>query len=517
MKKSFKKLLALGLVLVMAVSCVACGSKEEAADAPAEETATEKKTEVSVRVSDGLITLDPFNWSMDSDHNIISNIYDTLYMMDDDTNEIPCLATDYVVGDDGLSYTFTLREGVVFSNGDPLTVNDVKYSIERYMTSAAQSRNVAGIESVDVDEAANTVTLNLSAPTPGLIDGLTRVAIANQKFVEENMDENGMLGYNACGTGPFMYDSHIQDVSCSIVANPNYWGTAPSLTKVNFMVVTDDSTALTALQAGDLDIARLTIDSWDNLVASGQVNTAEPARNHVTYITLNTSKAPFDNKLLRQAVACATNKEDINLMTQNGKAVVTDTFATPFMVGAPDVKTAYSYDVERAKALLAEAGYPDGIDVGELQVLSGGGYLADSGVCLEQQLAEVGITCKVVMLEANTLLSNLMEANNYTIATMGQTNTYDMSWMSTYFGSEHVGGLNMAQYSNPEVDAMLAEANTCTDPEKRVELYEQLLVYLDEECVYVPIYNVTNKVAWAKGLNYEPTLRPTLYTNVSWE
>ena len=121
------------------------------------------------------------------------------------------------------------------------------------------------------------------------------------------------------------------------------------------------------------------------------------------------------------------------------------------------------------------------------------------------------------MLEANTLLSNLMEANNYTIATMGQTNTYDMSWMSTYFGSEHVGGLNMAQYSNPEVDAMLAEANTCTDPEKRVELYEQLLVYLDEECVYVPIYNVTNKVAWAKGLNYEPTLRPTLYTNVSWE
>ena len=182
MKKSFKKLLALGLVLVMGISCVACGSKEEAADAPATEATTEAKTEVNVRVSDALITLDPFNWTVDSDNNIICNIYDPLYQMDDDTNEIPCLATDYTIAEDGLSYTFTLREGVVFSNGDPLTVNDVKYSVERYMTSASQSSNVAGVESVDVDEAANTVTINLSVPTPGLMDGLSHVYILLNLF-----------------------------------------------------------------------------------------------------------------------------------------------------------------------------------------------------------------------------------------------------------------------------------------------------------------------------------------------
>ncbi|MDD6188781.1 MAG: ABC transporter substrate-binding protein [Clostridiales bacterium] len=514
MKKMTKKMLAFLMAALMLVSLAACGSKNTQGSNGTNSTNGTAKTELNVRIPDAFSTLDPHGWNLDSDFRLCYQIYEPLYAVDDATNEIPVLATGYTISEEGTSYVFTIRDDVYFTNGDKLSASDVKFSIERAKASAYLAQDVATVDTVEADDAANTVTVNLTEPTPGLIEGLSYVLIANKKFVEENQDENGLLGFKACGTGPYMLKEYTQDVSVTMEANPNYRDGAPAIPTLKFHLIVDENTALTAFQAGEIDIARLNTTNWNNLKADSNYQTAELTTNHVTYIIMNVQKAPFDNQLVREAIACAVNREDMIAMVMDGQAKPTYTVVTPLMVGYAEIEPDYTYNTERAKELLAQAGYPNGLDVGEIQALSGT-YFADAAVVLQQQLAEVGITCTISNLEANTLIANCM-GGNFGMATMGQTNTYDMSWFATYYTTENIGGMNMAQYSNADIDAKIEAANICMDPKERIAMYKEIMETLDEECIYLPLYNKVTCMAWAKGLNYTPTVRMESYSRCSW-
>ena len=510
MPKTMKRLLAAALALTMLLACTACDS-----DAGSGDTASAADTSnLNIRIPDAFATLDPHNWSLDTDFTLCFQIYEPLYSVDDETNEHPVLATGYTVADDGMSYTFTLRDDAYFTNGEQMTASDVKFSIERAVASAYLNSNVSTVEAVEADDAANTVVVSLSEPTPGLIEGLSHVLIVNQKYVEEHQDENGMLGFNACGTGPYMLKEYTQDVSVIMEANPDYREGAPAVDTLTFQLIVDENTALTAFEAGELDIARFNISAWDRLKTDDRFGTAELTTNHVTYMIMNLNQAPFDDPLVREAIACAVNRDDIITMAMDGMAAPTYTLVTSLMTSYADIEPDYTYDPDRARELLAEAGYADGLDIGQIQAPSGT-YFADAAVVLQQQLAEVGITSTLQELEINTLVANAM-SGNFGMCAMGQTNTYDMSWVSTYYGTEHIGSMNMAGYSNPDVDAKLQEASTCMDPEERVSLYQALLEQLDEECIYVPLFNKTLCIAWNANLNYTPTVRAERFADVSW-
>ena len=492
------------------------GSGQAASGSTANTEGASAKDVLNIRISDSFSTLDPQGWSMDSDFRLCYQIYEPLYRVDDETNAIPVLAESYTVSDDGLSYVFKLRSDVNFANGEKMTASDVKFSIERAKNSAYLQSNVTTVDTVDADDANNTVTVHLTEPTPGLIEGLSYVLIVNQKFVEENQDENGSLGFKACGTGPYMLKEYTPDVSVTMEANPNYRGEAPAIKNLKFFLITDENTAMTAFQAGELDIARFSNTSnWETLKADPNYQTAELTTNHVTYMIMNTKQAPFDNPLVREAISYAVNRDDAIAMALNGMGTPTYTLVTPMMVGYPETEPAYTYDPEKAKQLLAEAGYPNGLDIGEIQVLSGT-YFEDVAVVLQQQLAAVGITSSISGLEANTLISNTM-GGNFGMAAMGQTNTYDMSWLSTYYGTESIGSMNMAQYSDPQVDEMLKAANTEMDAEKRISLYKDILDKVDKEAIYVPLFNKTQCAAWAGNLNYTPTIRVESYASCSFK
>ena len=511
MPKTLKKVLAAALALVMLFACVSCGS--DSGDSGAEQDGAETSN-LNIRIPDAFSTLDPHNWSLDTDFTLCFQIYEPLYEVDDETNEHPVLATDYTVAEDGMSYTFTLRDDAYFTNGEKLSASDVKFSIERAKASAYLSTNVATVDTIDADDEGNTVVIHLTEPTPGLIEGLSHVLIVNQKFVEENQDENGMLGFNTCGTGPYMLKDYVQDVSVTMEANPDYREGEPSIKTLTFHLILDENTALTAFQAGELDIARFSTSAWDTLKSDEKFGTAELTTNHVTYMVMNLNQAPFDDPLVREAIACATNRDDMIAMAMDGMATPTYTLVTSLMAGYAEIDPDYTYDPERARELLAQAGYPDGLDIGEIQTPSGT-YFEDATVVLQQQLAAVGITCTITGMEINTLVNNAM-TGNFGMLSIGQTNTYDMSWLSTYYGTEHIGSMNMAGYSNPDVDAKLQEASTCMDPEERISLYHDLLEQLDEECIYLPLYNKTLCVAWNANLNYNPTVRAESYADVSW-
>ena len=511
--KIIRRLGALLLASALAVFCTGCGAGGDASSA---DTGSEsaKRTDLSIRIQDAFSTLDPQNWSLNSDQRLCSQIYEPLYRIDDDGEEIPVLATAYKISDDGKTVVFTLRDGVAFSNGDKLTASDVKFSIERTKKSAYLSTNVATVSSVDANDGAGTVTVNLSAPTPGIIGNLSSVSVVNQKYVEEKQDEKGLLGFNACGTGPYVAGDYTLDDHITLTANPDYRDGEASVKTLTFHVIKDENTAVTALQAGELDVAALSTSNWDSLKDSPDLRTQELTANHVTYLILNTEKAPFDNKLVRQAVASAVNRDDIIAMAMGGRATPTYTLATHFMTGYAEIEPKFTYDPDRAKELLAQAGYPNGLDIGETLTLSGA-YFEDVMEVVQQELAAVGITCTISGLEANTMINNCL-TGSFTMADLGQTNTNDMTWLSTYYATDMINTMNMARYSNADVDAQLGQAAVNMDPAARSALYKKILEAVEEDSAYIPLFNGIKCVAWAADLNYTPQITSDLFYGCNW-
>lgn len=528
MKTNIKRILALALAAACLFTFAACGSSApaattaapaaapEATAAAAAETpaAAEAKDTLRIRIPDAFSTLDPMGWSLDTDATLCNQVYEPLIRIDDDTNIIPVLATGYEFSEDGMSCVFTLRDGVTFSNGDPMLASDVKFSIERAQNSAYLSGNVSMIGSVEADNDANTVTVFMPAPAPDLLEGITFIHIVSEKFVNENVDENGALGYKTCGTGPYVLSDVEQDVKVCFTANPTYWGEAAKIPNLEFVLIVDDFTALNAFKGGSIDISRFASTSWPEIVSDPNYNTAELATNHVTYFIFNINAEPFNNENLRKAVACAMDRDAMCLFVMEGLAAPTYTVCTPLMTGYAEIQPECTYDLAAAKDYLAKAGYPDGLDIGTIETLAGT-YFESAALVLKDQLAAIGITSEVVALEANTLIEHGM-TGNFTMLTLGQTNTNDMSWIESYYGASYLGSLNMAGYTTEEMEAKLLAARTCMDPVARVAMYKEILEMADAATAYLPIFNKTLCIAWDANLDYTPSIRRECYAPASW-
>lgn len=501
------------LAAAMALTGTACGSGEAP---PAKELITERSSEtLNIRIAEDVKTLDPYEKTNDSEFTVISQIYEPLYRLADDTSEIPVLATEYVIEDVGLTYTFTLRDDVTFSNGEMLTAEDVKYSLERSMAAASPSSTITFIESVEADEEAHEVSLHMSIPAPGLIADLSNVPIICQTFAEEHADENGSLGFNACGTGPYVYAEHVSGSYVSLGINENYYGELPAIPTLNFVLISDEYEAVNALRNNRLDIIMgLSADAKEELADNEAVSTMELPENHVTFIVINTEQPLFENKYIRRAISTAINKEALISETQNGGAVA-DSMATPYMIGYSDIEPRYSYDLTHTRQLLNGCGYLESLDIGEIQVLTDS-YLADVGTVLQKQLAEADIHATVTELDARELFNNCM-SGSFNIAVMVQNNAYDMNWLSTFYGSEYIDNLNMARYSDEELDELLVKASVSIDPERRMKIYNEALIEAEKSCAYIPLFNRSICHVWATELNYTPSVHTPIFSLCSWE
>lgn len=509
----FNKKLTAGLMISMlmffVVILTSCGSGGGNAESQGEEP---KRSDLNIRITDSFSTLDPQYWGLLTEFKLISQIYEPLFRLDSQQNEVPVLASGYELADDGLSIRFTLKDGVYFSNGEELSASDVKYSIERTTGSPYLSGNVSTIASVDADDELNTVTIYLSAPTPAIVENISWIYIVNEDFVEANKDENGLLGFNVCGTGPYTLGDYTLDSSISLTANPEYRDGAAPIQTLNYFIIQDNSTASNAIQSGELDLAQISPSNIALLKANDGLNTQSIATTHITYLIFNTQQAPFDDALVRQAIASAINREDIIALDIEGMAKLTYTFASPLMVGYADIDPQFPYDPERAKELLAQAGYADGLDLGEVKTIAGTGLME----IVQQQLAQVGISMTIQGEEVNALLSDLM-TGNFGMSNMGMTNTYDMSWLANFYHSKNIGFYNLAQYSNDQVDELLTQAATEMDGQKRQALYQEFLEIADTDTPYVSLYNKYSSYAWNSNLNYTPDAKYVLYYDVSWK
>ena len=448
--------------------------------------------------------LDPHTVTAVNDFRILMNVYDGLVRYASGTLEVePALATDWEISEDGTVYTFTLREGVSFHDGTPFNAEAVVFNFERMLNEDHPYHDTgpfplsfffSSIQSVEaVDDM--TVRFTLDAPYAPFLSNLAYPTglIVSPTAVMENGAE---FARNPSGTGPFTFTEWRSNEAVVIERNADYWDGAPELEAVIFRPITDANTRVAEMLSGGIDLMVEVPPVALSEFEGDAFEIVEQAGPHVWFLILNTREGPFAEKAVRQAANYAINKEAIVNDVLEGTAQVAAGPTPPaFSWAYNEELEPYPYDPERARALLAEAG----VENPEITfyVTEGGSGMLDPvamGTAIQADLEAVGFDVTIETYEWNTFLGRVNPGLE------GQADAAQMSWMTndpdtlpylalrTEAWPEN-GGFNSGYYSNPEVDALLEEARSATDQDRRAELYRDMQVIVQEDAPWVFVAN----------------------------
>jgi len=440
-------------------------------------------------------SLDPTTGSSTPDRQLISNIFSGLVRYADGSTEVePDLATRWEISDDGRTYTFHLRDDVVWHGGyGAFTAHDVKFTLDRLRDPATGSRwrsTVEVIESIDVVDD-HTVRMTLVAPTaPFLTVVLASMAgyVMNRQAIE---DAGDAVAFNPIGTGPFRFVSYEPRQRVVLEAFPDFYRGAPEVQQVVWNVVPDESVQALALQRGDLNYMIVRdVEVVAALRASpGVVLTETPALAYYGYI-LNTRRAPFDDVRVRQAIAHALDKELYVDTLLGGQGRVTHTVIPAGMFGHTDDVPVHAYDPARARALLAEAGYPNGFTMNAVYTAADT-FIAPMAAVLQQWLGDVGIRVELVGLDTGATNAR-RDAGDYDILVGGPARADPDEILTERFHSESMApnGRNNSFYA--AVDDLIEAQRAAVDPTERArilaEIQRRIAADATELPLFVPIY-----------------------------
>lgn len=445
----------------------------------AQDTTASQGGILNIGLSANPSSLDPVTYTSQYESNVIRQITNTLITYSADFSEFqPSLATEWEVSEDGLAYTFKLRDDVHFQagqyqDGRLMTADDVKFSLERSVNDSALNR-LSGVASVEVVDET-TVKLHLDSPNSALLAMLTDVGnvIVPQEEVEGWGDQ---FAQNLVGTGPFMINNIQSGQQIDLVSNENYWGPTPNLEGVTFKVISDPNMMANSLLSGDIHIATdIRMQNRQIVEQSDGVELSSVAGLSTIYLDLNNIEGPTSDPVVREAIYMATNVEEIvNGVNQWGGAEVSYSPLPKASWGYMENASEFvpSFDPAAAKALLAETDYADGFEI-DL-------YLAETrvpyAIIFQQQMKEnLNVTVNLVVQEWGTYSQTVSNGK-------ADMNIGGWSWfpdpyfyLNQIFHSNSIGSLgNGRGYSNEEVDALLDEALIETDQAARTALYQQV-------------------------------------------
>ena len=470
MKKKLSLLLALCL---LAVPLTACQSND--AD-------TSQSDTLVIATTSDVSSLDPSRMATSYELYLGTCVYDSLTWLPLGASEPSMrLAESCTVSDDGLTYTFTLRDGPLFHNGEPVTAEDVLYSVELFRSAAALSSysyNIAGCESPD----EKTVVITLSAPDPAFFENFNWCFILPKAAHEE---AGGDFGTQPVGSGPYQMVSHTAGNRSELTAFPDYYRGEAAIKNCEVRVIPDTFTIATALETGEVDYSvAVSFDHIETLEQSGKVTCVVEDGTGVTFAWLNHTIAPYDDVLVRKAISYAIDKQMCNDVIYDGRATVLTTPLPSVAVEGPEGVEGYSYDPEKARELLAEAGYPNGEGLRPLTIQT---YeaAADYAEVIQANLTEIGITSEIEIAEINAFISDAFAGNVDLFVLDVGLGSNPASWMSMFTTG---GQMNFAHYSNTRVDELYAEAVASPDRDQRQELYSEIFrIVIDEDAAMIPI------------------------------
>lgn len=443
------------------------------------------------------------------DSVLYSNVFEGLTRFMADGSVVPGLAESWEISEDGLTYTFKLRDGVTFHDGTTMDAEDVKFSLDRIGaedSANAQKALYAAISDVAVIDPT-TVQITLSEPN-GMM--LFNLAWGDAVIVAPETIEN--IAQNPVGTGPFKFDDWVQGDRIEMSAYEGYWGDTPALTSATFRFISDPTAAFGAVMAEDVD-AFVGFPAPENLSqfeADPRFQVLIGNTEGETILSTNNKMPPFDNALVRQAVAHAIDRQAIIDGAMFGYGTPIGTHFAPHNPDYVDLLGNSEFDPEKAKSLLAEAGFPDGFTT--TLKLPPPSYARRGGEIIASQLREVGIETEITNLEWAQWIEEVFTNKDFGLSIVSHTEPMDIGIYANpdyYF-----------QYDNPEFQGLMTELNATTDPETRSKMLAKAQTIISEDYVNGFLFELAIPTVAKAGLDglwlNQPTAAVDL-TGVSWK
>lgn len=437
--------------------------------------------------------LDPHLASAAGTYEIMFNVYEGLLKPTPDGSLLPALAERYTVTEDGLVYTFYLRPGVKFHNGQPVTVADVKYSLERLMgteTGEPLSPFFSKVVAVEAPDERKII-LKLKEVDASLLSNLTTAAIVPKGHRE--------LNTRPVGTGPFRFVEYRPGQRIILAKFADYWQAGrPYLDKVEFRIIPDREAALIALKNGTVDIyPRIDVNRTAEL--GKDFYTLQSMQNLVQVLALNLKREPFTDRRVRRAINHAVNKDELIELAAFGFGTKLGSGFSPAMAyyHEPGLENMYPTDLAKAREFLAEAGYPDGFRT-VLTVPSNYPFHVDTAQIIVEQLKKVGIEAEIELVEWAVWLQRVYHGRDYAMTITGLSGKLDPLPVLIRYTSDYAN--NFFNYQNPEFDQLYRLAAAESDPEKRAALYKKAQRVLAEDAAAVFLMDPHYIVALRKEL-----------------
>ena len=467
-----------------------------AADAgAAEKTERAKANEIVIGIPQDLDqSLDPHYTVAAGTKEVMFNVFEGLVKYDSNGDTIPAVASEVEVSDDGLVYTFTLRDGVKFHNGNAVTLDDVIYSIQRCKddpnVNPQTSTGLACIESLEKDGDTKLV-MTLSEPNTELMSLLT-LAIIPADYDKQDTAP--------IGTGPYKFVSRTAQESVELEKFADYWGTPANIDKVTYKINESAEGLIMGLESGALDLVSHLTSTQTSELTKDNFNIEQGTMNLVQALYLNNAKAPFDNELVRQALCYAVDRQNVLDMAFDGYGFLIGSNVFPAFTKYFDesLTNYYEHNADKAKELLTEAGYPNGFDM-TITVPSNYQPHCDTAEVIAEQLKEVGINATLNPVEWNTWLEDTYNGRNFEATVIGLT-ADPLTARSLLERFKSDANNNFINYNNADYDALFEKAVKCYDDAEQVGIYKEMEKNLTEHAASVYIQDMADLIAVRKGL-----------------
>lgn len=509
MKKTLLLLLVLSLIMVPFVTACSNQAKEPTNVGKDESESVDEEVVVVIAQTRDITGLDYGLVSQTETQNISNNIFDTLVRINDDLDYEPSIAESWETIDEN-TWVFNLREGVKFTNGEVLDAKAVKYSLDRIMNPEVKSPQASRLSLVETVEApdAKTIVIKTTEPYAALLNIMTLMFIVPPEAVEEMGNES--FGQKPIGSGPFIFEEFVAGEKVVLTANKDYWKGAPKIDKLVFRPITEASTRVASLKTGEVDII-VAIPPNNLQELQNDENIKTTAKTGVMlYLGLDALSPPLDNVKVRQAINYAIDVELIvdSILLGTAKPMAGPVFE--ITKGFNSGIKPYSYDVEKAKQLLKEAGYEDGFTMqlaSPAQGVEGTTNTLEVAQAIAAQLSEVGIMVELDITDPATQFERYRNREFQSYLFTWDTQVEPDRYLYSLFDSDARG----YYYKNTDIDQMLRKGRTTMDQVEREEIYKEIHKLLYEDAPWGFLYNQEAYYGYRSNVKFEAPVDGMIY------
>jgi peptide/nickel transport system substrate-binding protein len=429
---------------------------------------------------------------------VLQQLYSTLLNTDANGDLIPGLAGLPTLSDGGDTYTFTLKSGVKFADGAPLTSADVKYTFDTIMNPSSAATSASYLASVASVSAPNptTVVVHMKHPDSSFPAGLSTIETA----IVPSGATAASLTAKPDGSGPYEFVSHVANESVTLKRNAGYYAGKPGAATLEFRVIPDDQSMVSALRTGAVDVAIFTDPVTAKTATSGSVTIDKAGSLQYHVLQLRASSPVLSNVDTRLAIQCAISRTSVIDSAALGAGQVTGPITSPQYKSNPDDQPCPTQNLAKAKQYLAEAGQPNGFT---LNLITSQGLYAsavDEAQSVQSQLGQIGIKVNVESLSASAYVSDWL-SGNFEAAIAENSGSIDPSTMyARYFTS--TGSFNkVAGYNSPALNSLFAQGIATTNAAQRKTIYQEISQQLVDNAAWVWLYTPEYYIAVNTGVH----------------